>query len=123
MDFELPAEIVAKLHELDEFIEREIKPLEARNIQYFDHRREYARRDGDFWIINGQKRYNSQAYRASADLVFARTSGRSGDADGITAFIVPMSAPGVDILYNHWTFNMPSDHPEVGFKDVRVPNS
>src|SRR5260221_10112815 len=82
-----------------------------------------ARRDGDHWIINGVKRFNSQVYRAKADLVFARTSGKDGDAKGITAFIVPMSAPGVKILFNHWTFNMPSDHPEVGFENVRVPDS
>ncbi|HEU0220707.1 MAG TPA: acyl-CoA dehydrogenase family protein [Paracoccaceae bacterium] len=80
-----------------------------------------ARRDGNGWIINGVKRFNSQAYRAKANLVFARTSGRPGDARGITAFIVPMSAPGVRILFNHWTFNMPSDHPDVGFENVRVP--
>ncbi|RJF86322.1 acyl-CoA dehydrogenase [Oleomonas cavernae] len=82
-----------------------------------------AVRDGDDWVINGVKRYNSQVYRARADLVFARTSGKAGDAKGITAFIVPMSAAGVKILFNHWTFNMPSDHPEVGFENVRVPGS
>ena len=81
-----------------------------------------AKRDGDHWVINGIKRFNSQVYRAKADLVFARTSGKAGDARGITAFIVPMSSPGVKILFNHWTFNMPSDHPEVGFENVRVPN-
>lgn len=248
MDFELPAEIKAKLAELDAFIAAEIAPLQAENMQYFDHRREHARtdwdndgtprkeweallaemerradkaghlryglpkacggggasnlaiaairehlaakglglhndlqdessivgnfpiipvlnaygsadqkqyiegmitrknhlafaltepehgsdatwlettavREGDDWVINGVKRYNSQVYRAKADLVFARTSGKAGDATGITAFIVPMEAPGVKILFNHWTFNMPSDHPEVGFENVRVPNS
>jgi acyl-CoA dehydrogenase len=82
-----------------------------------------ARRDGDHWIINGVKRFNSQVYRAKANLVFARTSGKAGDAQGITAFIVPMSTPGAKILFNHWTFNMPSDHPEVGFDNVRVPHS
>jgi alkylation response protein AidB-like acyl-CoA dehydrogenase len=82
-----------------------------------------AVRDGADWVIDGVKRYNSQVYRAKADLVFARTSGKDGDAKGITAFIVPMSAPGVKILFNHWTFNMPSDHPEVGFAGVRVPHS
>jgi alkylation response protein AidB-like acyl-CoA dehydrogenase len=248
MDFELPADVRAKLVELDTFIEAEIKPLERENMQFFDHRREHARtnwendgtprdewndliaemerradkaghlryglpvacggqaasnlaiaairehlaakglglhndlqdessivgnfplvpilnaygteeqkqyiegiitrrnhlafaltepghgsdatwlettavRDGDHWVINGIKRYNSQVYRATADLVFARTSGNAGDAKGITAFIVPMSTPGVKILFNHWTFNMPSDHPEVGFENVRVPNS
>ena len=82
-----------------------------------------AVRDGDHWVIDGVKRFNSQVYRAKADLVFARTSGKAGDADGITAFLVPMDAPGVEILFNHWTFNMPSDHPEVGFTGVRVPHS
>jgi acyl-CoA dehydrogenase len=82
-----------------------------------------ARREGGSWVINGRKRFNSQVYRAGANLVFARTSGEPGDAAGITAFIVPMSTPGMEILYNHWTFNMPSDHPEVGLKDVRVPDS
>ena len=53
MDFDLPADIVAKLRELDEFIEREIKPLEAKNLQYFDHRREYARTN---WEKDGQPR-------------------------------------------------------------------
>ena len=51
MDFELPAEITAKLAELDAFIEREIKPLEREHIQYFDHRREYARTD---WANDGR---------------------------------------------------------------------
>ena len=47
MDFEIPAEITAYLAELDEFIEREIKPLERENdnVRFFDHRREWARTD------------------------------------------------------------------------------
>ncbi len=49
MDFELPDELAHYLDELDEFIEREIKPLEAENdnIRFFDHRREHARTDWD----------------------------------------------------------------------------
>jgi acyl-CoA dehydrogenase len=49
MDFELPAELTAYLGVLDEFIEREIKPLEQAddNIRFFDHRREDARTDWD----------------------------------------------------------------------------
>ena len=82
-----------------------------------------ARRDGDHWVINGMKRWNSQVGRAHGNLVFARTSGQPGDANGITAFIVPTDAPGHNILYNHWTFNMPSDHAEVELKDVRLPDS
>ncbi len=45
MDFTIPEDIQQKLKDLDAFIEREIKPLEAENMQYFDHRREYARTD------------------------------------------------------------------------------
>jgi len=49
MDFNLPKELEDYLVELDEFIEREIKPIENRddNIKYFDHRREWARTDWD----------------------------------------------------------------------------
>src|SRR3954453_6719248 len=47
MDFEIPADITALLERIDDFIEREIKPLENEddNIRFFDHRREYARTD------------------------------------------------------------------------------
>lgn len=80
-----------------------------------------ARRDGDDWIINGVKRYNSLVDGSIADLVFARTHGTAGKAEGITAFLVPTDAEGFSVPFNHWTFNMPSDHPEVHLKDVRVP--
>ncbi|HMN78829.1 MAG TPA: acyl-CoA dehydrogenase family protein [Burkholderiaceae bacterium] len=82
-----------------------------------------ARRDGAHWVIAGAKRFNSGVHAAHANLVFARTSGRQGDADGITAFLVPMDAPGVKIEYYHWTFNMPTDHAEVTLSNVRVPDS
>lgn len=47
MDFELPAELTQRLADLDDFIEREIRPLEQQddNERFFDHRREYARTD------------------------------------------------------------------------------
>ena len=49
MDFDLPQELSDYLVELDEFIERVIKPLENAddNIRFFDHRREDARTDWD----------------------------------------------------------------------------
>ncbi|HUB10178.1 MAG TPA: acyl-CoA dehydrogenase family protein, partial [Myxococcales bacterium] len=79
-----------------------------------------ARRDGDEWVIDGRKRFNSGMHRATHDLVFARTSGSPGEARGITAFIVPSDAPGVDVEFFWWTFNMPTDHAEVAFNEVRV---
>ena len=49
MDFNLPADLVDYLAELDAFIEAEIKPLQAQddNERFFDHRREWARTDFD----------------------------------------------------------------------------
>jgi acyl-CoA dehydrogenase len=35
---------------------------------------------------------------------------------------VPTDTPGYNVLYNHWTFNMPSDHAETELKNVRAPN-
>jgi alkylation response protein AidB-like acyl-CoA dehydrogenase len=49
MNFDLPADLVAYLAEMDAFIEAEVRPLEQvdDNIRYFDHRREWARTDFD----------------------------------------------------------------------------
>ena len=249
MDFEIPSDIQAKLAELDDFIDREIKPLEQRddNIRFFDHRREWARtdfeddgqprpeweallgemrrradaaghlrfglpkslggqggsnlamavirehlaakglglhndlqnessivgnfpfaimmdrfgtpqqkeqfleasltgkarvgfgltepdhgsdatwlettgvRDGNEWILNGVKRFNSGLHNATHDMIFARTSGEPGDARGITCFLVPVDTPGFKVEFMWWTFNMPTDHARrFSFTDVRV---
>jgi acyl-CoA dehydrogenase len=79
-----------------------------------------ARRDGEEWVIDGVKRFNSGMHRASHDLVFARTSGSPGEPLGITAFIVPCDAPGLSVDFYWWTFNMPTDHAEVTLHEVRV---
>ncbi|WP_024442471.1 MULTISPECIES: acyl-CoA dehydrogenase family protein [unclassified Mycobacterium] len=247
MDFTLPEHLPGVLAEMDDFIEREIAPLQAENMQYFDHRREFARTDverggiprreweelldemrrradaagwlryglpsslggrngtnvdmavirehlahkglglhndlqdessivgnfpqvimmerfgtdeqrrefseamitgersmafgltepdhgsdatwletraeldGNTWVINGAKRFNTGVHRATHDLVFARTSGEAGSARGITAFLVPTDTPGFTIPFYWWTFNMPTDHGEVELRNVRVP--
>jgi alkylation response protein AidB-like acyl-CoA dehydrogenase len=251
VNFDIPPELVAYLVELDEFIEREIKPLEEAddNIRFFDHRREHARtdwdrgglprpdweallrearrradaaghyrypfpaeyggrdgtnlgmavirehlarkglglhndlqnehsvvgnnvglllmlrygsdeqraawvddlatgdrgfafgitepahgsdathmettavRDGGEWVINGEKTWNTGVHTAQADLIFARSSGHAGDADGITAFLVPVDSGGFVIEEFLWTFNMPTDHARITLRDVRVPAS
>jgi alkylation response protein AidB-like acyl-CoA dehydrogenase len=79
--------------------------------------------DGSDWVINGVKRWNTGAHHATHNLIFARTSGTPGEASGITAFLVPMDAPGVDVDFYWWTLNMPTDHAEVHLRDVRVPTS
>ena len=76
--------------------------------------------DGDGWIINGQKRWNSGLHHATHDIIFARTSGEPGTPNGITAFLVPTGAEGFSVDFFWWTFNMPTDHAEVTLTDVRV---
>ncbi|HET9733126.1 MAG TPA: acyl-CoA dehydrogenase family protein [Acidimicrobiales bacterium] len=82
-----------------------------------------AVRDGDEWVIRGEKTWNTGIHRAQFDLIFARTSGAPGDGDGITAFLVPTASPGFEILEYLWTFNMPTDHAHIRLNDVRVPSS
>lgn len=251
MNFDLPPELAAYLLELDDFIEREIKPLEQQddNIRFFDHRREHARTDwdngglpradweallaeakrradaaghfrypfprefggrdgtnlgmavirehltskglglhcdlqnehaivgnnislllmlhygsdaqkaewveplasgtqmfafgitepahgsdathmestavpdGEGWRLNGEKTWNTGIHTATHDLIFARTSGKAGDGEGITAFLVPTDSPGFAVKEMLWTFNMPTDHGHVTFENVYVPGS
>ena len=82
-----------------------------------------AEKDGEEWVIDGAKRWNSGMHVADYDLVFARTSGEDGDGEGITAFLVPTDADGFEVDFYWWTFNMPTDHAEVSIDGVRVPDS
>jgi acyl-CoA dehydrogenase len=76
--------------------------------------------DGDEWVLNGKKRFNSGLNHATHDIIFARTSGDAGSPVGISAFLVPTDAPGFSVDFFWWTFNMPTDHAEVTMTDVRV---
>ncbi len=82
-----------------------------------------AVRDGDEWVINGKKRFNSGMHSATHDMIFARTSGDEGRAQGISCFVVPTQAEGFSVDFMWWTFNMPTDHAEVTLSNVRVPPS
>jgi alkylation response protein AidB-like acyl-CoA dehydrogenase len=87
------------------------------------HMETTAVRDGDEWIINGEKTWNTGIHKAPYDMIMARTSGKAGDGDGITAFLVPVTSPGFEIVEFLWTFNMPTDHAHIRLTDVRVPDS
>jgi len=87
------------------------------------HMETTAVRDGDEWVITGEKTWNTGIHKAPYDLIFARTSGVAGDGEGITAFLVPTDSPGFEILEFLWTFNMPTDHGHIRLTDVRVPHS
>jgi acyl-CoA dehydrogenase len=82
-----------------------------------------AVRDGGAFVITGEKTFNTGVHAASHDLIFARTSGEPGDAEGITAFLVPVAAPGFTVDEYLWTFNMPTDHAHVSLDGVRVPDN
>ena len=96
------------------------EPEHGSDATYMETR---AIREGDDWVINGEKTWNTGVHIAKADLVMARTSGEPGDGLGITAFLVPMDTAGLKVEEYLWTFNMPSDHARVSFRDMRVPHS
>ena len=87
MDFNLPADLVAYLDELDRFIAREIKPLEEAddNIRFFDHRREWARTDFD---NGGLPRHEWEA--------LLRKAKNLADAAGHLRFAIPKRYGGKD---------------------------
>ena len=81
-----------------------------------------AVRDGDDYVVNGQKIWTSNAHIADKMILLARTDPDVPKHKGISAFIVDMDAPGVtvqgvpNIAYRH-------DFNQVFFEDVRVPAS
>ncbi|MGO8916284.1 MAG: acyl-CoA dehydrogenase family protein [Stellaceae bacterium] len=77
--------------------------------------------DGNGWRINGAKMWNTGLHVATHDFIFARSSGRDGDAKGISCFIVPVDSEGFKIEEYLWTFNMPTDHPRISLTNVRIP--
>ncbi|MBB3676089.1 acyl-CoA dehydrogenase family protein [Modestobacter versicolor] len=83
-----------------------------------------ARRDGDGWVVNGGKRYITNAPIADLFVVFARSDPAEKGGRGISSFVVPARTPGVTVgphdrkmgQSGAWT-------AEVFFDDVRVPAS
>jgi alkylation response protein AidB-like acyl-CoA dehydrogenase len=67
--------------------------------------------------------WNTGLHHATHDMIYARTSGKPGDAKGITCFFVPTNSPGFKVEKFMWTFNMPTDHAHVTLRNVRVPHS
>lgn len=80
-----------------------------------------AERHQGGWRINGEKMWNTGLHVATHDFVFARVSGKDGEARGIGCFIVPTNTPGFKVEEYLWTFNMPTDHPRVSLTDVWIP--
>jgi acyl-CoA dehydrogenase len=75
------------------------------------------------WWIDGAKMWTTRMHKATHCAAFARTSGKDGDARGISAFIVEAKDPAIKVEQWLWTFNMPTDHPRISITDVWVPES
>lgn len=79
-----------------------------------------AVRDGDEWVINGQKVWTTGAHYSKFGILIARTNPNVPKHKGITYFICPMDTPGIEIrtirnIAGAESFN------EVFFTDVRIP--
>jgi len=83
-----------------------------------------AVRDGDDWVITGEKRFITNAPLANLFVVFARTRPADENGTGIAVFLVPADTPGLTVgnkdakmgQEGAWT-------ADVHFDGVRVPNS
>ena len=76
--------------------------------------------DGDEWVVNGQKVWNTSAHHADFGILMARTDSSAPKHSGITYFVLPMKQPGVMVrplrqMNHHSSFN------EVFLTDARVP--
>ncbi|HWB67050.1 MAG TPA: acyl-CoA dehydrogenase family protein [Mycobacteriales bacterium] len=79
-----------------------------------------AVRDGDDWVVNGQKVWNTSARHADYGLLLARTDPGVPKHRGLTYFVLPMKQPGVEVrplrqMNGHASFN------EVFLSDARLP--
>jgi len=76
--------------------------------------------DGDSWVINGQKVWNTSAHHADMAMLVARTDWSVPKHQGITYFALPMHQPGVEVrqlrqMNFHASFN------EVFLTEARIP--
>lgn len=81
-----------------------------------------AERDGDDWVINGQKIWTSGAHLSDFGIVVVRTDPNVPKHEGLTFFFLDMKSPGIEIRPIH-QMSGTRHFNEVFFTDVRVPDS
>ena len=83
-----------------------------------------ARRDGDDFIINGTKRYITNASRAGMFTLLARTDPDKAGASGVTAFLMPADSPGISLGTTDKKMGQRGTRTcDVLLDDVRLPSS
>ena len=81
-----------------------------------------AVKDGDEWVINGQKVWTSGAHYSDYGILLVRTDPNVPKHKGLTMFIVDMKQQGVDVRPIHQASGG-SEFNEVYFTDVRIPDA
>ncbi|MEI9987896.1 MAG: acyl-CoA dehydrogenase family protein [Aliidongia sp.] len=81
-----------------------------------------AERDGDDWIINGQKVWTSGAHYSDFGILVTRTDPNAPKHAGLTFFYLDMKSPGVEVRPIK-QISGSSNFNEVFFTDVRIPDS
>ena len=81
-----------------------------------------AERDGDDWIINGQKIWTSGAHYCDYGIVLTRTDPNVPKHAGLTMFFIDMKSPGIEVRRIK-QISGSSNFNEVFFTDVRVPDA
>ncbi|MGQ0622479.1 MAG: acyl-CoA dehydrogenase family protein [Panacagrimonas sp.] len=80
-----------------------------------------ARRQGEFYVLDGEKTSTTYCDCADAFLVFARTGTVEEGAKGVTAFLVPASTPGIQTTRFKDVGSHMSGRGSVFFDSVKVP--
>jgi alkylation response protein AidB-like acyl-CoA dehydrogenase len=81
-----------------------------------------AVRDGDEWVVNGQKIWTTGAHYSRFGILIARTDPAAPKHRGITYFICPMDLPGIEVR-NIRNIAGADSFNEVFFTDVRIPHA
>jgi alkylation response protein AidB-like acyl-CoA dehydrogenase len=80
-----------------------------------------AVRDGDGWVIDGQKMFTTMAHEAHYVFLLARSNPDAAKHQGLTMFLVPMDTPGIEVTPVE---TMGGERTNITFyNEVRVPDS
>lgn len=81
-----------------------------------------ARREGDHYVVNGQKIWNSNAHKAHVGVLVARTDSSAPKHKGLSMFLIDMNMPGVQVRPIVDMTGEEPEYNEVFLTDVKVPS-